>query len=404
MFTPDRFRPDFPSLRRSLGGRPLAYLDGPGGSQVPRQVVEAITDYYSRCNANTHGEFITSRESDVMLDAARDVVATFLGAADASTVSFGANMTTLNFALSRGMSRVFKAGDEVVITQLDHEGNRGPWLALAEQGVVIREAAMRPDGTIDQEDLRRNITPRTRLVAMGLASNALGTVTDISLARAFTREVGAWLLVDAVHYAPHFAIDVQALDVDFLLCSAYKFYGPHVGILYARPGLLATLKPDSLRTQTQRPPYMIETGTLNHAAIAGVKAAVEYIARIGVGTSLRPLLVSAWGDIGGHERKLAEMLYDGLRNIPGVTLYGPPFGAGLRAPTISFTMKGRGAAEVSRRLGEKGICTWDGHFYAARPIECLGLGEKGGVTRAGILLYTVEEDVQRLLEEVRLLA
>jgi cysteine desulfurase family protein (TIGR01976 family) len=392
-------RDDFPSLRRTLNGLPLAYLDGPAGSQVPRQVLEAMERYYTTMNANTHGAFVTSVESDAMLEEARTTVAGFLGSGSGATISFGANMTTLTFALSRALGRLFRPGDEVVITELDHEANRGPWLSLVERGVVIREIALRPDGTLDADDMRAKIGPRTRLVAMGLASNALGTVNDVALARDLSAKAGAWLLLDAVHYAPHFSVDVRALDPDFLLCSSYKFYGPHVGILYCREGLLDTLPADRLRTQTQRAPYLIETGTLNHAAIAGVKAAVEYIASLGKGTELRSRLVDAMGRIGTHERKLAEKLHHGLTSMRGVTVHGPPF-SGQRAPTVSFTTGRLTAGEVCGALAEAGICGWDGHFYAIRAIEKLGLLERGGVTRLGILLYNTEEEVDRLLRRV----
>lgn len=397
-------RADFPSLQRVHSGFPLAYLDGPAGTQVPRQVIDAIVHYYRTCNANTHGQFVTAVESDRMLDEARSTVAAFLGAPDASSISFGANMTTLTYALSRAVGRTLKPGDEVVITALDHEANRGPWRTLEQQGVVVREAVVRRDATLDYEDFLSKITRRTRLVAMGLASNAFGTVNDVVRIRTAAHEVGALLVADAVHYAPHIRIDVTRLDVDFLLCSAYKFYGPHVGILYARKGLLDRLEPDRLCTQDQNAPYRIETGTLNHAAIAGVKAAVEYLAGVGTGKSLSTQLDDALVLLGAHERALGSMLYSGLQAIPGVTVYGQPFTVPLRCPTVSFTVGRRSAAEVSGILAERGICTWDGHFYAIRPIEILGLLERGGVTRVGVSLYTTEEEIARLIEEVRALA
>jgi selenocysteine lyase/cysteine desulfurase len=318
-----------------------------------------------------------------LLQETRRVIATFLGAKDLNCVSLGANMTTLNFSLSKALGRTMKPGDEVVITQLDHEANRGPWLSLEERGIVIREVALRRDGTLDENDLRAKIGPKTRLLALGLASNALGTVNNVALARELTSKVGAWLLVDAVHYAPHFSLDVRALNVDFLLCSAYKFYGPHVGILYCREGLLDQLEPDRLRTQDQSAPYKIETGTLNHAAIVGVKAAIEYIAALASGPDLRSKIVSAM--------KL-------------ITIYGQPFGSALRAPTISFTIESKTAEEVCTRLGEKGFCTWDGHFYALRAIEALGLLERGGVTRVGISLYNTMDEVSKLLHEIARIA
>jgi cysteine desulfurase family protein (TIGR01976 family) len=394
-------RLDFPSLQRVHNGLPLAYLDGPAGTQIPRQVIDAITSYYTTCNANTHGEFITAVESDRMLEEARLAIAAFLGAPDATTISFGANMTTLNYSLSRAIGRMLKPGDEVIITELDHEANRGPWLGLREHGVVVREAAVRSDATLDYEDFRRQINPKTRLVAMGLASNAFGTVNDLRLIRELTHQSGSLLLADAVHYAPHFPIDVRQLDVDFLLCSAYKFYGPHVGILYARKGLLDTLETDRLRTQDQRAPYRIETGTLNHAAIAGVKAAVDYIASLGDGPDLRSRILDGMRRLGEHERALGVRLYDGLKGIPDLTIHGQSFDVPLRAPTVSFTVKGKTATEISAHLAGRAMCTWDGHFYAIRPMEVMGLLERGGVTRIGVSLYTTAEEVDRLVDEVR---
>jgi cysteine desulfurase family protein (TIGR01976 family) len=399
-----KHRSDFPSLERTYRDRRLTYFDGPGGTQMPRQVIESITSYYTTCNSNTHGCFITTRESDTLLQETRRIIAIFLRAKHLNCISLGANMTTLNFSLSRAIGRSLKPGDEVVITQLDHEANRGPWLTLKEQGVVIREVAMKQDGTLDYEDMRAKIGSKTRLLALGLASNALGTVNNVAFARELTSKVGAWLLVDAVHYAPHFSIDVQAMDVDFLLCSAYKFYGPHVGILYCREGLLDQLEPDRLLTQDQIAPYKIETGTLNHAAILGIKAAIEYIASVAIGPDLRAKIVSAMKLIGQHERRLASEFYDGLKSINSITIYGPPFGSALRAPTISFTVKSKTAEEVCTRLGERGYCTWDGHFYALRAIEMLGLLERGGVTRVGISMYNTMEEVSNLLDEIKRIA
>ncbi|MFQ5737652.1 MAG: cysteine desulfurase-like protein [Acidobacteriota bacterium] len=395
---------DFPSLARTFKGRRLAYFDGPAGTQVPRRVIDAVSDYYSRCNANTHGHFLTSRESDQALEQARRDVADFLGARNPHQISFGANMTTLTFSLSRALGREFHPGDEIVITALDHEANRGPWLALREKGVRVREAGLQSDGTLDYRDFRSKISERTRLVAMGYASNALGTVNDLARVRQFTRSVGAWLLVDAVHYAPHFPLDVGALGVEFLLCSAYKFYGPHVGILYCRDHLLEQLQTDRLRTQQPRAPHRIETGTLNHASIVGVGAAIDYIASLGEGDSQRQRLLSALKAISCHECELARRFFEGLRNIPGATVYGPCFDSGERAPTVSFRLEGLHPAEVARRLGEKGIQVWDGHFYALRALEILDLADKGGVVRVGMSIYHSSSDVDRLLGAVEQIA
>jgi cysteine desulfurase family protein (TIGR01976 family) len=400
-----RCRQDFPSLARTFNVRPIAFLDGPAGTQVPEPVIEAMSAYYRSSNANTHGEFPVSRETDRILHEVREAAAAFLGAPDWRSVSFGQNMTTLTYSLSYALARAMEPGDEIVITQLDHEANRGPWLNLRERGLVIREAALRSDGTLDPEDLARQITERTRLVAMGLASNALGTVSvDAAvLARKLTREVGAWLLLDAVHYAAHFPVDVTALDTDFLVCSAYKFYGPHVGLLYTRPGLLEALRTDRLRTQDEEAPWRIEMGTLNHAALVGVKAAVDYIASWGTGATPRERIVSAMEGIAGYEHELGAYYWENAGRIPGVTVRGPGF-SGHRSPTISITIDGILPIDAARALGERGIQVWDGHFYAIRPIEVLGLMERGGVLRAGIVMYNTREEIDRLLEGVEALA
>jgi cysteine desulfurase family protein (TIGR01976 family) len=397
-------RNEFPSLERSHNGFPLAYLDGPGGTQVPQQVIDAVSWYYKTCNSNTHGFFITTNESDAMIEETREKVAAFLGAPGGKHISFGHNMTTLNYMLSRALGKHFQPGDEILITQLDHEANRGPWLALREEGIIVREIGIKEDATLDYDDLEAKLNENTRLVAMGFSANTTGTVNDVKRVREMTYQVGAWLLVDAVHYAPHFSLNVTGLGVDFLLCSAYKFYGPHIGILYSKEGLLDSIPAYRLRTQEQHAPYSIETGTLNHAAISGTGAAVEYIASFGEGKDLREKTVSAMGRLAKYEHILAKQIFDGLQEIPGVFVVGPTFDSGQRAPTVSFTMKGKDPIEVCSRLNEKGICAWDGHFYGIRPIEVLGLLEEGGVTRVGVSLYNTEEEVKRLLEAVREIA
>jgi len=391
-------RQDFPSLARTWKGRPLAFLDGPAGTQVPRFVIDAVSGYYSSSNSNTRGYFPTSRESDEILQATRETAAAFLGAPSFREVSFGANMTTLAFALSHALVREMRPGDEIVITQLDHEANRGPWLHLRERGIEVREVALRPDGRLDPEDFARQVTAKTRLVAVGHASNLLGTVNDVALARELSSAVGAWLLVDAVHSAAHFPLDAVAMDVDFLLCSAYKFYGPHVGLLYTRHGLLDRLKTDKLRTQDDASPFRIETGTLNHAALAGVKAAIEYIAVWGRGVTLRERVVSAMHGIAAYEHEVGAYYHEQVRQIPGVTVWGPDFAAGIRAPTISITVDGITAAEAATRLGDQGIQVWDGDFYAARAVEVLGLAPGGGVLRTGVVMYNTREEIDRLLQ------
>ncbi|HUP66281.1 MAG TPA: cysteine desulfurase-like protein [Thermoanaerobaculia bacterium] len=398
-------RNDFPGLSRiGANGLPLAYLDGPGGTQVPRSVIDAVSKVYETSNANTHGAFVTSIETDEVIFDARAAAADFLGAAGPETISFGQNMTTLNFALARAIGRTIAPGDEIVLTELDHEANRGPWKMLEERGAVIREIPLRHDGTLDTSPIESIIGRKTRLVAMGWASNALGTVNDLTTARTLSRDAGAWLLVDAVHYAPHFPIDVQTLDPDFLLCSAYKFYGPHVGILYSRPGLLEKIPTDRLITQESRAPERIETGTLNHAALAGVRAAIDYLASWGGTGNRRERIVASMTALREHEGSLARKYVDSLSDLPRVTLHGPPFAAERRAPTISITIDGVAAGEVTRALAGKGIAAWDGDFYARRAVEVLGLASQGGLVRCGMAMYTSESDVERLSHAIREIA
>jgi selenocysteine lyase/cysteine desulfurase len=293
----------------------------------------------------------------------------------------------------------------VLITQLDHEANRGPWLKLEERGVVVREVRLRESGELDAEDMAAKITPRTKLFAIGASANSLGTVNDLALARRLTRQVDALLLIDAVHYAAHFPVDVQALGADFLLCSAYKFYGPHVGVLYSRPGALDRLATDRLSVQDPAAPYRIETGTLNSAAIDGVRAAVEYIASWGQGTSLRERIVDAMMQIGAYEHELAKSYHDALGRIPGVRVWGPDFAHGrARAPTVSITLDKTTAGAAAKSLGDQGICVWDGDFYAARPVQVLGLVERGGLLRTGVSMYNTRDELNRLLSGIERLA
>ena len=399
-----RCRADFPALSRTHAGQPLAYLDGPAGTQVPQHVIDTIANAYSRYNANTHGQFPTSNDVDAAMDRTRAVLADFLGVAGGSCISLGANMTTLNYSLSHAVERLLRPGDEVVVTELDHEANRAPWTRLAQAGFVVREIRLNADGRLDEADMRAKIGPRTRLVAIGYSSNALGTVNDVELARELTRKVGAWLSVDAVHYAPHFVMDVAALDPDFFLCSAYKFYGPHIGILYTRPGLLETLPTDRLPAQEPVAPYRIETGTLNHPAMEGAAAAVEYIASFGSGATLRQRIVDAVASIGAYEHGLAAHYHAEVSRSPGVRVWGTDFATRRRAPTVSITIEGKTPFEVATTLGKEGICVWDGDFYAVKPIEVLGLTARGGVLRTGMSMYTQAADVERQLGALRRIA
>jgi cysteine desulfurase family protein (TIGR01976 family) len=400
----ERSRQDFPALLRSHAGHDLVFLDGPGGSQVPTAVIDAMTDFYHTCNVNTHGSFPPSREVDRRMHVARATLAAFLGAPGPDCISFGQNMTTLNFALSAAIGRTLQAGDEVLITQLDHEANRGPWLRLQERGVVVREVRLTPSGELDADDMAAKITLRTKVFAIGASSNALGTVNDIALARRLTSAVGALLVVDAVHYAPHFPVDVRAMDTDFLLCSGYKFYGPHVGVLYSKPGALDRLPTDRLSVQDPAAPYRIETGTLNHAAIDGLRAAVDYLAGWGAGATLRDRIVDAMSGISAYEHELARLYHDAVKRLPGVRVWGPDFTTHARAPTVSITLDEHTPAAAAAALAEHGVCVWDGHFYAARAVEVLGLEERGGLLRTGISMYSTERDVRRLLAGIARLA
>jgi cysteine desulfurase family protein (TIGR01976 family) len=392
-----RCRKDFPALARTPLGLNLAFLDGPGGSQVPQPVIDALGDFYATCNVNTQGKFWPSQEVDRRMEAARAVLAAFLGAEQANCISFGQNMTTLNYALSAAIGHTLNKGDEVLITQLDHEANRGPWLRLRDLGAVIQEVRLLPSGVLDLEDMAAKITPRTKIFAIGASSNALGTVNDLLLARRLTRNVGALLIVDAVHYAPHFPLDVKTLGMDFLLCSGYKFYGPHIGVLYSRPGALDRLPTDRLSVQDPAAPRRIETGTLNHAAIDALRAAVEYLAGWGSGTTLRERIVDAMNGISAYEHGLAKFYHDAVRAMPGVHVWGPDFSSRARAPTVSITLDHATAGAAAAALGKEGICVWDGNFYAARTVEVLGLNERGGLLRTGVSMYSSRQDIERLL-------
>lgn len=398
---PTPVRDLFPSLQRKHNSEPLVFIDGPAGTQVPQSVIDSITHYYKNSNANTHGSFLTAKETDTVVLHTRSCMAALLGAESQSCISIGQNMTTLNFALARAMSRILKPGDEVLITQLDHEANRGPWLTLRDFGIKVREVNLLPTGVLDYNDFEGKINENTKLVCMGMSANSIGTVNNFKLIRELTYKHNAWLLLDAVHYAPHFAIDVQAIGCDFLLCSAYKFYGPHVGILYSKPGLLDRLPTDRLRTAGQIAPDSIETGTLNHAAIAGVGAAVEFIASFGAGNTLREKIIDAYDKISQHEHKLASKLYEGLRKLSGITVVGQDFSSPNRTPTVSFTVDGKTPLQVCDQLASKNIFAWDGHFYAIHAIEVLGLLERGGVTRLGISMYNTMEEIEFVLGEMK---
>lgn len=408
-------RSEFPSLGVSVNGHPAAYFDGPGGTQVPRRVMDAMIDYYSRMNANIHGLFKNSQETDALIDRARQALADLLNAPSPRQIAFGQNMTTINFNLSRAIGRTIKPGDEVIVTELDHDANVAPWLALEEQGAVIKWVKVKTDTcTLDFADLEQKLSPRTRVVAMGHASNATGTVNDVKRATELAHSVGALMVVDAVHSTPHRVIDVQEIGCDFLLCSVYKFFGPHgVGVLYGKQEAFAALRTYKVRPQDEVPPTKFETGTLNHEGLAGAIAAVEFIADLGrrvrggsaplapEGTpERRAQLVAGMEAIAEHEQPLVRMLLDGLGQVPGLRIYGPPAGH-PRTPTVSFTLEGHRAPEIARTLGEQGLFVWDGDFYAKTVVEMLGLNERyGGLLRIGLAPYNTADEVSRLIKAV----
>ncbi|WP_435008959.1 cysteine desulfurase-like protein [Tundrisphaera lichenicola] len=393
-------RASFPALERLQEGRPVAYFDGPGGTQVPRSVVEAVADYLTNHNANTHWSFPTSRETDRILSGARRALGDFLGASP-EEVAFGANMTSLTFHLARSLGRGWGPGDEVVVTELDHHANVDPWLALErERGLTIRVARMIPEtGETDFEDLAGKINGQTRLVAIGAASNALGTISDVAEAARLAHDVGALAFVDAVHYAPHRLVDVEAMSCDFLACSAYKFHGPHVGVLYGRKDLLQGLDVPKLKPSPDTAPERLETGTQNHEGIAGAAAAVEFLSSIAQGPTRRARLQAAFDALHRRGQALTERLWDGLAGIEGVRAYGPP-PSRPRTPTVSFTVDGLPSGEVARRLSDRGLFVSHGDFYATTAVERLGLADEG-LVRIGCACYTTEDEIERLLDEVR---
>jgi cysteine desulfurase family protein (TIGR01976 family) len=396
----EAIRTSFPALQRRHRGHPVAYFDGPGGTQVPRAVVDAMADYLLNHNANTHWHFPTSEETDAMMASARAALADLLGA-HPSEVAFGANMTTLTFHLARALGRGWGATDEVVITELDHHANVAPWRALErERGVTIRSVPMVPGtGQLDWTAFERALGPRTRLVAVGAASNALGTITDVARAAELARAAGALSFVDAVHYTPHQLVDVRVLQCDFLACSAYKFYGPHIGILYGRRDRLERLQVPKLDPAPETVPERMETGTQNHEGIAGAAAAVEFLGSLAAGGSRRERLARSFGELHGRGQALLERLWQGLAAIPGVTLYGPPPGA-PRTPTVAFTVAGRSSDEVAAALANEGVFVSNGDFYATTVVARLGLTAHG-LVRAGCACYTTEEEVDRLVDGVR---
>jgi cysteine desulfurase family protein (TIGR01976 family) len=411
-------RAQFPALAETINDQPVIFFDGPGGTQVPQRVIDAIGDYLIHANANTHGAFATSARSDTIIAEAHAAMADLLGC-DPDEVVFGPNMTSLTFMLSRSIGREIQPGDEIVLTRLDHDANFSPWKALEERGAVIKVVDIDiEDCTLDMDDLRRQITPRTKVVAVGYASNAVGTINDVAEVTRLAHAVGAISYIDAVHYAPHGPIDVRAIDCDFLACSPYKFFAPHAGTLYGKREHLQRLMPYKVRPATEELPGRWMTGTQSHESMAGVTAALNYLAELGTrdwrlgngsdGSAAHPqspivnrrqALLTAMTAIQDYERGLIEKLIKGLLEIPGLTFYGirEPERFDQRTPTVSIRIEGHTPRELAELLGERGIFTWDGNYYALNLSERLGVEESGGMLRIGLAHYNTAEEVDRLL-------
>jgi cysteine desulfurase family protein (TIGR01976 family) len=403
-------REQFPGLRREVAGRPAVFFDGPAGTQVPQRVIDAVSAYLANSNANHGGLFATSRESDAMLDEAHRAAADFLGADDPACIAFGPNMTTLTFALSRALARMWRPGDEVVVTRLEHDANFTPWvLAARDAGATVRCVDIHPaDCTLDLDDFHRKINGRTKLVAVGCASNAVGTINPVKQICGWARQAGALTFIDAVHYAPHALIDVQEWGCDFLACSAYKFYGPHIGTLYGRRELFAAIEPYKLRPAPDDLPGRWMTGTQNHECIAGTLAAIDYLADVGRmaagegALARRDALRRAFSAIGDYEQSLAATLIAGLSEIDGVRVWGITDPARLdeRMPTVAITHPRFTSVELATALGERGIFVWHGNYYALPLTEALGV-EPEGMVRIGLVHYNTREEITRLLQALR---
>ena len=410
-------RSQFPALQEcDQQGRPYVYFDGPGGTQVTEGVIAAMGDYLIHANANHGGHFVTSQRNDETIDQARLAMADFLNAPSPDEIVFGANMTTLTFNLSRAIARTLQPGDEIVVTRLDHDANVSPWVALEENGVKIQWVDFDiEDCRLDLNHLAACLNDKTKLVAVGYASNAVGTINPIKRIAALARNVDAWLWVDAVHYAPHGPIDVQDLRCDFLVCSAYKFFGPHVGVLWGRTEHLQSLSAYKVRPSDSNPPWKFETGTLNHEGLAGTTAAINYLAALGqeYGSQFaaafeyyegrRKALKQAMNCIADYERALFTHLIAELQTIPGVRVYGltNPAEFDERCPTLAFTREGFTPGEIAAHLGEQGIFVWHGNYYAINATERLGVEESGGMVRIGLAHYNTQAEVDRFLTTLR---
>jgi cysteine desulfurase family protein (TIGR01976 family) len=407
-------RSQFPSLAQTVNGHPAAFLDGPGGTQVPQRVIDAISDYLRRNNANTGGAYSTSRHTDAMIAEARAAMADFLHCG-ADEVVFGPNMTSLTYAMSRAFGREIggrelNPGDEILVTRLDHDANVSPWLQMAEdRGVTVRWAEIHDENcTLDIADLASKINKRTKLVAVGYASNAVGTINPVKVIVKLAHAAGALAYVDAVHYGPHGLIDVAALDCDFLACSTYKFFGPHMGVLFGKREHLKRLRPYKVRPNTNAIPNCWEWGTMQHESIAGITACVEYIADLGRRarpevTSRREAIEAAYAAIHEHERALLEKMMTGLAKIRGLKIYGitDPARFHERCATLAIRIENNTPLELATKLGDRGFFTWDGNYYALNLTEHLDVEKSGGFLRIGLVHYNTLDEVDRLLAALR---
>jgi cysteine desulfurase family protein (TIGR01976 family) len=404
-------RSQFPSLSQELNGQPMTFFDGPGGTQVPSKTIAAMSDYLIYSNANAHGAFVTSERTDALIDQTRSAVADLLGCA-ANEIVFGANMTTLTFAISRAIGRELQPGDEIVTTKLDHYANISPWQALEEKGIVIRTLDIQvEDCTIDLDRLQELLTERTKVVAIGYASNAVGTVNDVAAITKLAHQVGAMVFVDAVHYVPHGAIDVRALDCDFLACSAYKFFAPHLGILYGKHKHLSRLQPYKVTPASDDVPSRWETGTQSYEAMAGLVETINYLHELGLQVdpksgNRRAALVAGMKAIHAYEQELSRYLLSGLARIPDLTVYGITDldRVSERTPTVGIRLQGYSPHDLAKKLGEQGIFTWNGNFYAVGVTEALGIESSGGLLRMGLVHYNTLAEIDRLLKALDKLA
>lgn len=401
-FPIETVRSQFPALTRVFNGRPVAYFDGPGGSQVCKGSIEAITGYMMRGGANLHGQFPSSIETEEIIADARQAVAVLMGAKP-TEVAFGPNMTTLSLAVSRALGRHWGPDDELVVSELDHRANVDPWLAVAkDHGMTVRWLKVNLETlTLDLSDLDQVVNPKTKLVAVGLASNAVGTINDVPTIAARARAVGALTVVDAVHAVPHLVIDRDRLGVDIILCSTYKFFGPHVGVAVIRESVFEALQPYKLMPAPERVPDKLESGTQNHEGIAGIKPAIEFVASLGQGETLRERIVSAFARIEEYENRLAERIRAALAEMPRVRLYQAPAGV-KKTPTIAFRVDGMKPAEVCQYIAdEHSVFIAEGDFYASSLAINLGVRESGGWVRAGMAPYNTAEEVERFIVGMR---